>query len=230
MSAGHAPFSPGNGYYSPAGSVNMDADMFKITLTRRADNSFHWSPEIGTQAYFNALNYNFPNDSTMEQKMQMAIARKIREEIAEQEYNTNSSGIHTTTLPRPSFSSGTTLNTLSAPSPSFVEPTVQQKMVIPKVERIVDSVIPQLNAHNSGSSGAGRKTKPSVFEGQSMFASKPGAPITKGRKGPLTEKQKEDAKKNRKEKSVCKEHRKARTKVAPSSTLHNETNSNIVKV
>jgi hypothetical protein len=220
MSIGHAPFSPGAGYYSPAGSVGVDADMFKITLTRRLDRSFQWSPEYGTLAWENALNYNFPGDSTMEQKMQMAVAKKIREEIAEQEmYNPNFTGVQTTALQRPSFSSGTTLNTLSAPSPSFMEPVLQKTITPPKVERKANSGRPELGTHKSGSSGAGRKTKlPGYGEGQSMFASKPGAPITKGRKGPLSEKQKADAKKNRKEKSVCKEHRKARTKVAHSST------------
>jgi hypothetical protein len=55
------------------------------------------------------------------------------------------------------------------------------------------------------------------YEYQSMFSSKPGAPITKGRKGALAEKQKSQ---NRMEKFVCKEHRRARTKVSYLSILH----------
>jgi hypothetical protein len=48
------------------------------------------------------------------------------------------------------------------------------------------------------------------------FPNRKGVVITKERRGPLTEKQKADAMKNRREKSICKEHRKAREKVANS--------------
>jgi hypothetical protein len=213
MSIGQAPFSP-TGYSNPSGPVSMEMDIFKITLTRRVDGSFHWSPEFGTQAWIDALNFNFPDNSTIEQKMQMAVARKVREEIAEKEMNNlNFSGMQNTTLQRPSFSSGTTLNTLSAPSPSFQESPLQKTVTPPKGNRKGNNGRSQLPQ----SSGAGRKQKPSRLDDHVVvFATKEGAPITKGRKGPLTEKQKEDAKKNRKEKSVCKEHRKARTKVADS--------------
>ena len=214
MSVGSSPFSPGTGYFVPDEPGVLGTDLYKITLTRRCDGSLQWNPEKGSVALINALNINYPEDSTIKQKMQMAVMKKLEEEAAENKmYGLNSPGMQSTVLQRPSFSSGTTLNTLSAPSPAFPDPAPQKAIPPPSADK---NPRPRL----AQSAGAGRISKPSRQEGrQSVFPSVEGAPMTKGRKGPLSEKQKADAKRNRKEKSVCKEHRKLRTKAAESLPL-----------
>ncbi|KAG9234403.1 hypothetical protein BJ875DRAFT_441289 [Amylocarpus encephaloides] len=182
-------------------------EQFRITLTRKPDQTFEFKPDPGTIEFANALNVNFPGNSSIESKMQRAIMRKIKEEEEEgrikdeiwQDPSTNPSKA------RSSVSSGTTLNTLN-PVPSF-EPVQQTLTPPPTVKK---------------SKGGNPKTTPFAMESMmSVITTNNAKVVKKGRKGPLTQAQRVRANANRLNKSVCKRHREERTRCDPETCPDN---------
>lgn len=205
--------------------MDDEARRFALTITRKADFSLHFNPDPHSIGFANALSYHFTGNESLEEKKKLAIAHAIAVEEGRAEQKPYF--LFTSELNNPGFPGLQEFQgfqeQVQQPEPDLYSPnhlTPPSHGNSPhRVRSLQEKSRPQFSPH-------GHSRRPNSVSGLGLglnqIAGPPGSGvwkpegssvIKKGRKGKLTDAQREGAKVNRLKKSVCEKHRKARTKV-----------------
>lgn len=207
--------------------MDHEARRFALTITRKADYSLHFDPDPNSIGFANALSYHFTGNESLEEKKQLAIAHAVAVEegrAVQKPYFFFTSELNPLNPLNPGFPGFQGVHGFQGQdqqpetdlySPNHLTPPSHGKSPH-RVRSLHERSRTQISPH-------GHSRRPNSMSGPGLNAAGPpgtgvwkpegSSVIKKGRKGKLTDAQREGAKVNRLKKSVCEKHRKARTKV-----------------
>ncbi|CAG8961387.1 hypothetical protein HYFRA_00013335 [Hymenoscyphus fraxineus] len=179
---------------------------FALTITRKADNSLHFNPPPESKGFANALSYHFTGNESLEEKKKLAIAHAVAVEERRE-------------VQKPFFFFTSELATLgfigTQGSQNFQQPPEQESYSYSPNNHLTPPSDPphrrSLQERNRPQiSPTGQPKRPNSTSGLGNTQGPPGSgvwkpegsfAIKKGRKGKLTDAQRESAKRNRLTKS-----------------------------
>lgn len=201
--------------------MDDEARRFALTITRKADYSLHFDPAPNSIGFANALSYHFTGNESLEEKKRLAIAHAIavEEGRAEQKpYLVVTSEHNNPGLSAFEGFQGFQDQQQDLYSPNHLTPpshgnSPHRVRSLQEKSRTHGSPYGHARRPNSMSGPALGLNQNAGPPGSGVWKPEGSSVIKKGRKGKLTDAQREGAKMNRLKKSVCEKHRKARTKV-----------------